>query len=169
MCSVRQRYSASMILAIASAMSCADAAENYPIRPIRLVTGEVGGGGDFAARIIAQGLSTSLGERVVVDNRGLISAEIAARATPDGYTLLLYGSPLWISPLLRESRYDVLKDFAPVSVLVTVPNLVVVNPAVPATKVISVFGMFVSVAAGRVTSFEYGATIVKLWPSSVYW
>jgi len=135
MCSVRLAYSAATILAVASVMSLADAAEAYPTRPIRLVTGEVGGGGDFAARIIAQGLSTSLGQRVVVDNRGFISAEIAARATPDGYTLLLYGSPLWISPLLRESHYDVLKDFAPVSVVVTVPNLLVVNPAVPATSV----------------------------------
>ena len=64
MCSVRLAYSAATILAVASVMSLADAAEAYPTRPIRLVTGEVGGGGDFAARIIAQGLSTSLGQTV---------------------------------------------------------------------------------------------------------
>lgn len=68
-----------------------DAQQRYPTRPIRLLTAAVGGGADFAARLIAQGLSTNLGERVIVDNRGIISAEIAARANPDGHTLLLYG------------------------------------------------------------------------------
>jgi tripartite-type tricarboxylate transporter receptor subunit TctC len=133
--SARLLYRAAIIVVIAAAMTFAHAAENYPTRPIRMLTGEAGGGGDFAARLIAQELSVYLGERVVVDNRGLISAEIAARATPDGYTLLLYGSPLWVSPLLREARYDVQRDLAPISEVVTVPNLLVVNPALPVTSV----------------------------------
>ncbi|HXD52164.1 MAG TPA: tripartite tricarboxylate transporter substrate-binding protein, partial [Burkholderiales bacterium] len=62
--------------------------EDYPNKPVRIVTSEPGGGNDFAARLIAQGLSLTFKQRVVVDNRGIIAAEIVAKAPPDGYTLL---------------------------------------------------------------------------------
>src|SRR5258708_17792264 len=67
--------------------------EDYPSKPIRMLTSEPGGGSDFVARLIAQGLGGIIGQRVVVDNRGIVAAEIAARAQPDRYTLLLYCSP----------------------------------------------------------------------------
>jgi len=110
-------------------------AQGYPNRPIRIVTSQPGGGSDFIARVIAQSLSESLGQRVVVDNRGIIAAEIALQATPDGYTLLLYGSPLWISPLVRNVPWDPTKDFAPITWTVDTPNLLVVNPSVPVRSV----------------------------------
>src|SRR3979409_1198352 len=74
------------------------AAQTYPVRPIRLVTAEAGGGNDVQARLIAQGLSMRLGQRVVVDNRpsGVIPGEIVSKAAPDGYTMLLYNNTFWI-------------------------------------------------------------------------
>src|SRR5687767_8302490 len=91
-------------------------AQTFPVKPIRLVTGEPGGGVDFTARVIAQALSSSLGQQVVVDNRGGASGAIAAQAVskapPDGYTLLHYSGSLWIIPLLRDNvPWDALRDF----------------------------------------------------------
>ncbi len=112
------------------------AAESYPDKPIRMLTSEAGGGSDFVARLAAQGMSAHLGQRVVVDNRGIIAAEIAKHAQPDGYTLLLYGSPLWLSPFLRERLpYDPVRDYLPVSLVVSTPNIVVVHPAVAAQTI----------------------------------
>jgi tripartite-type tricarboxylate transporter receptor subunit TctC len=112
------------------------AAQRFPDKPVRLLTSEAGGGSDFVARLVAQGLGTHLGQRVVVDNRGMVSAEITAHAQPDGYTLLLYGSPLWLSPFLRTNLpYDPLRDYAPVSLVVSTPNVVAVHPNVAAQSV----------------------------------
>lgn len=110
-------------------------AQHYPTKPIRLLTAEAGGGADFAARLIAQQLSASLRERVVVDNRGIMAVEIAARANADGYTLVLYGSPMWLSPFLRDARYDPVKDFAPITEVLTTPNVLVVHPSLPVRSV----------------------------------
>ncbi len=80
--------------------------QNYPSRPIRLLTSEAGGGTDFASRIIAQGISGPLGQAVIVDNRGgggNISGELVARATPDGYTLF-YGNTTSIHPIFNRNN-----------------------------------------------------------------
>jgi tripartite-type tricarboxylate transporter receptor subunit TctC len=112
-------------------------AQAYPVKPIRIVVTGVGSGGDFAARLIGQGVSGALGQQVVVDNRGSgnLPAEIVARAAPDGYTLCLSAAPLWITPFLRKTPYDPLKDFAPVTLVVTSPNILVVHPSLPVTSV----------------------------------
>src|SRR5688500_9334316 len=93
--------------------------QRYPSRPIRIVTLEPGGGLDLAARLTAQRLASNLGQNVIVDNRGgasgVIAAQTVAKASPDGYTLLYYGNPLWILPLLQKTPYDPLKDFSPVT------------------------------------------------------
>ena len=112
--------------------------ENYPSRPIRLLTAELGGGSDLAARMVAQGLSASLGQQVIVDNRvgGVIVAEVATKATPDGYTLLLYSGTLWILPFMRDNMpYDPVRDFAPVTLVGTSPAILIVHPSVPVTTV----------------------------------
>ena len=110
--------------------------EDYPVRPVRIVTSEAGGGSDFVARLVAQGLSLSLGQPVIVDNRvGSIAPEAVLRATPDGYTVLVSGSTFWLAPLLRKTSYDPVKDFAPISMLSDSPNILVVHPSVPATTV----------------------------------
>ena len=76
----------------------------YPVRPIRIVTAPVGAGNDFMARVIAQGLSASLGQQVVVDNRPAgILGELVAKAPADGYTLLAVGSVLWLTPFLQDN------------------------------------------------------------------
>lgn len=83
--------------------------QNFPSKPIRILATGAGGGGDFASRLIAQGLTVSLGRQVLVENRGgsvIIPAQIVAQAPPDGHTLLVYASTFWILPLLQEVPYD---------------------------------------------------------------
>ncbi|MBI3937697.1 MAG: tripartite tricarboxylate transporter substrate binding protein [Betaproteobacteria bacterium] len=112
--------------------------QSYPNRPIRIVTSQAGGGSDVAARLIAQGLSTSMGQQVLVDNRGVvaIAGQVVAKAPPDGYTLLLYASALWLTPYLRENvQYDPVKDFAPITLAVSQPSIVVAHPSLPVKSV----------------------------------
>ena len=104
----------------------------YPIKVVRIVTSAVGGGSDILARLIAPGLGNALGQQVIVDNRGALSAEIVAKAPPDGYTLLVNGSPLWILPLIRPSSpWDAVRDYAPISLAVNAPGILVVHPSLP--------------------------------------
>lgn len=113
-------------------------AQEYPAKPVRLVTAEVGGGHDLAARLIAQGLSANLGQQFVVDNRAgaIIAGQYVAKAPPDGYTLMIYGTSLWLMPFMRSNvPYDVLRDFAPIGVEVNSPILVVVHPSLPVKSV----------------------------------
>jgi len=114
------------------------AAQDFPLRPLRLVASEAGGGGDFAARLIAQGLAGILGQPVVVENHGggVIAGELVARAPADGHTLLLYGNTFWLLPLMRRTvPYDPLRDFAPVSLAARATNILVVQPSLPAKSV----------------------------------
>lgn len=91
-----------------------------------------GSANDIVARLIAQEIRAGLGQPVVVDNRGTVAAELVARAPADGYTLLLYGSAVWLSPFIRASTpYDPVKDFAPVTLVASSPNVVVVHPSLP--------------------------------------
>jgi tripartite-type tricarboxylate transporter receptor subunit TctC len=115
------------------------AADTYPVRPVRLIVPfPPGGPADALARIVGERLSVSLGQSVVVDNRpgaaGNIGMELAAKAAADGYTLVLApAGNLTVNPsLYRSVPYDVSRDFAPVTVIAAVPNILVVNPAVPA-------------------------------------
>ncbi|MBI3044421.1 MAG: tripartite tricarboxylate transporter substrate binding protein [Betaproteobacteria bacterium] len=108
-------------------------AQPYPSRPIRIATTQAGGGSDFLARLVGQGITGPLGQPVVIDNRGggaTISGEIVARAEPDGYTLLAAAGTLWIGSLLRKTSYDPLKDFSPITLAISTPNVLVVHPSV---------------------------------------
>jgi tripartite-type tricarboxylate transporter receptor subunit TctC len=125
-------------LLLALALSAAPVAAVYPDKPLRLVAPfPPGGSVDLVGRHLAQRLSENLKQRVVVDNRpgagGGIGAALVAKATPDGYTLLLGGvSTHGINPTLYpDLPYDPVRDFAPICLLVTMPNVVVVNPALP--------------------------------------
>lgn len=106
----------------------------YPERPITLIVPFAPGGPtDIIARILAAALSQSLGQQVIVDNRGGAAGNIgmgmAARAVPDGYTLLLASTAIAVNPaLFKNLPYDPFKDFAPVSELVNAPNILVVRP-----------------------------------------
>jgi len=111
-------------------------AQSYPARPIRLVTSASGGAGDFVSRTIGQAVSPSLGQAVVVDNRGALPGiEAVARARPDGYTLLLTSNIFWLLPLLQKVSFDPLRDFTHVALTVTTPNVIVVHPSLPAKSV----------------------------------
>jgi len=112
------------------------ATQPYPAKPVRIVTVAPGSANDIVARLIAQELRPVLGQTVVVDNRGTIAAEIVARAPADGYTLLLYGSAVWLSPFIRSNTpYDPVKDFAPITLVASSPNIIVVHPSLPVKSV----------------------------------
>lgn len=130
-----------IVLLIAAALTCcnaaAQAAQDYPTKPIRIVTPPAGAGNDFVARVIAQGLTGSLGQQLVVDNRpAAVVGELVAKAPPDGYTLLAIGSVLWLTPFLQDNvQYDTVKDFSPISVTGKSVNILVVHPSVAANSV----------------------------------
>jgi tripartite-type tricarboxylate transporter receptor subunit TctC len=116
-------------------------AQDYPVRPVRVVVPfSAGGPNDIIARLVAQKLSEALGQQFVVDNRpgagGNLGTDSVAKAPPDGYTLLSAGpGSLIMNPLLNKVPYDTARDFAPVSLMATAPNVLVVHPSVPATSV----------------------------------
>ena len=114
--------------------------QNYPSKPIRMLAPEAGGGADFVARVIARELTANLGQQVVVENRGgaggIIAGEIVAKAPPDGYTLLFHGPAIWLLPFLRNHvPYDPVRDFSPITMAVTTPNILVVHPSLPVSSV----------------------------------
>jgi len=132
-------------------------AQNFPNKPIRLVTAEPGGNADFVSRVLAQGLSASLGQQVVVDNRGgsgVIQAETVSKAAPDGYTLLSIASPFWLAPLLQANlRYDPVRDFSPVTLATRSPSVLVVHASLPANSVREL----IALAKARPGNLNYGS------------
>jgi len=114
-------------------------AQNFPAKPIRIVTNEAGAGLDFSARLIAQGLSEKFKQQVIVDNRGgaggIIAGEMVARAAPDGYTLIFFSNGLWTVPLMQKAPFDPLRDFAPVTLALTSPSVLVAHPSLPVKSV----------------------------------
>lgn len=107
-------------------------AQNYPDKPIRIITGTAGGGSDIAARILGPGITGPLGQPVVVDNRTTILAtDAVAKAAPDGYSLLLLGGSIWITPLLQKTTWNGIQDFAPISIMAREANLIAVHPSTP--------------------------------------
>jgi tripartite-type tricarboxylate transporter receptor subunit TctC len=125
-----------------SVMTCAHAADGYPERPIRIIVGvPAGGTPDVMARMVTTGMSKVLGQPLVMDNRGgaggLIGTETAAKASPDGYTLLVSSpGPLAILPHVHKNLgYDPLKDFTPIGLIASNPFLLITHPSVPAKTV----------------------------------
>lgn len=116
-------------------------AQPYPDKPIRMIVAvPPGGPADTLARMVGPRLSEALGQTVVIDNRpganGNIAYEMAAHAVPDGYTFVLVAAGIAINPsLYREVKFDVLKDFAPITQGISVPNILVVHPSVAANSV----------------------------------
>ena len=113
-------------------------AQTYPVKPVRIVAGAAAGAADIGARIIANGITGSLGQQIIIDNRGggTVPADLVAKAPADGYTLLYASSGMWLAPFLRDNlSYDPVKDFAPVTLATTAPNVLVVHPSVKANSV----------------------------------
>ena len=133
-----KQVSRSAVALLAVALSPLALAQTYPDKPIRVIVPvPAGGTPDVVARMVLPGLSSVLGQQLVIDNRGgaggLIGAELAAKAVPDGYTLF-FSSPgsLTILPHLHKHvNYDTLRDFAPVSLVSIGPFLLITHPSVP--------------------------------------
>jgi tripartite-type tricarboxylate transporter receptor subunit TctC len=131
---------AAVAAAILSGIAAAKAAD-YPTHPITLVVPyAAGGGNDVIARIVAEKMGASLGQTVVIENRGGAGGTIAtrqvAKAEPDGHTLLIATSSLAINPsLYPNAGYDPRKDFAPIGLIASSSNVVLVNPSVPARSI----------------------------------
>lgn len=131
--------------------------QGYPSRPIHILTAQVGGGNDFVARLIAPALTASLGQPVVIENRGgLVSAEAVSKAQPDGYTVLLTGSSFWISPFFRNVSYDPIRDYSPVSQTTSSPNILVVHPSLPVKSVKAL----IALAKARPGDLNYAASSI---------
>ena len=130
-----------IVCALCAAFSVSSAtAQNYPVRPIRLIVPFTPGGGtDILARAIGQKLSESLGQQVVIDNRagagGTIGAEMAARSGPDGHTLLMVSASYAVNASLYKLSFDPVKDLAPVTLVATVPFMLIATPSLPANNV----------------------------------
>jgi tripartite-type tricarboxylate transporter receptor subunit TctC len=142
------------------ALTSLSAAQGYPTKPIRIVnTVAAGGPAELVARLVGQKFTEAWGQQVVVDSRpgaaGIIGAELVVRANPDGYTLLLgSGATMVYAPLLQRAiRYDPLKDFAQVSLIVKSPLLLVAHPSVAARNVKE----FVALAKAKPGAFNFGS------------
>ena len=135
-------------------------AQQYPAKAIRMVVGVAPGGNvDITARLVSQKLTLALNQSVVVDNRGgaggMIGADLVAKSIPDGYTLLVISSALMVNAAtIKNSPYDPIRDFAPVSTLAYGPHFVVVNAAMPVNSVKEL----IALARAKPGSINFGST-----------
>jgi len=132
-------------------------AQGFPNRFVRLIVPfPPGGGGDALARPLAQRLSEVWGQQVIVENRGgangVIAGELVARAPPDGHTLLLFSSSFWTLPLMQKVPYDPVRDFAPITLALSSPNILVVHPSLPVKSVRDL----IALARARPGELNYG-------------
>ena len=137
--SVRSTWlaAAGVLLALAAP---ATAQSDYPNRPVRLIIPfPPGGSNDVVGRMIGTQLSDKLGKQVIIDNRagagGVVGTEIASKAPADGYTLLVISLAHAVNPWLYKLPYDPIKDFAPIGVMGSGPNVVVVHPSLPVNSI----------------------------------
>jgi tripartite-type tricarboxylate transporter receptor subunit TctC len=136
----------------------AQAQTDYPARPVRIVVpSPPGGGTDIVARVLAQHFSKSLGQPFVVENKpgagNMIGIESVARAPADGYTLLVVASTLALNSVLyKKVPYDPVRDFAPITLAATAPNVLIVNPALPAHSLAE----FIALAKSKPGALSYG-------------
>ena len=159
----KRRFPVQLVLSLVLSAVCSAPtwAQNYPLRPIRMVAPFTPGGGvDFTARLLGAGLSDAFGQPVVVENRagggGTVGAEIVARAAPDGYTLVMgnnstHGVNQAVSPKLS---YDTVKSFTPISLIATAPNLLLTGAEVPAKTLQE----FIALAKSRPERLYYGSS-----------
>ena len=130
-----------LLLGLLGLLAGSVSAQTYPTKPVKIVVPSAPGGGtDIVARLLAQSFSKALGQNFIVENKpgagNLIGIETVARAPGDGYTLLFVASPLVLNPILfKKVNYDPIKDFSPISLAATAPNILVVHPSTPATNV----------------------------------
>jgi tripartite-type tricarboxylate transporter receptor subunit TctC len=161
MCAWFRRLIAAAALAAAGTCAAQPAPDAYPSRAVRIIVPfSTGGPGDVFARLVAQKLGENLGRNVLVENHpgagGTIGTGLAARAAPDGYTLLAVSSALMINATLYDKLpYDTVKDFAPITIAATTPNVLIVHRSVPARTVAELVEL---VRAGKYDAYAMGGT-----------
>jgi tripartite-type tricarboxylate transporter receptor subunit TctC len=150
-----------LAVALALAATSTARADDYPSRPIKLVVPyAAGGGADSVARIVAKRVSETIGQPIVIENRGgagsIIGTELVKNADPDGYTLLLGQSgPISINPAIyRKLPYDSVKDFAPITMTTAYPYIMVVNPRLG----VKTLQEFIALARSKPGALNYGTT-----------
>jgi len=160
--------------AVLLAISSAAAADDYPNKPVRLIIPfPPGGSNDVVGRLVANQLSTVLGQQVFVDNRGgaggTIGTEACSTAAPDGYTLCIVSIAHAVNPALHKLKYDPIKSFTPISILATGPNVLVVNPELPVKSVQELLALAkkepgkLNYASAGIGSFQHlGGELFKL-------
>lgn len=150
---MHERKIAVLLALVATAGTNVHAQDKYPTRPLRIVTATPGGGNDFLARMIAPALGNALGQQIIVDNRpSRLVGGIAARSTPDGYTVVVGGSTMQYTPLMEKMDYNAIADFTPVSLLERSPNILVVNPSLKVNTV----SELVAMARAKPGALNYG-------------
>lgn len=153
------KHSAIVAFALLAAVPAAYAQSSYPERPIRMIVPfAAGGGSDISARLLADGIGPALGQTVVIDNRGgagsTLGTDIASKATPDGYTLLLGNISLaFNAALYKELPYNAVRDLATVSLATEQPNIIVTHPSLPAKN----FKEFIALARAQPGKLTYAS------------
>lgn len=130
--------------------------QNYPAKPIRIITAGAGGGTDIVARLFPAGITQAFGQQVVIDNRasGVAQGETLARSAPDGYTLLVCSGNVWISGSTQSLSFDVIRDFSPITLVGSSPSVLVVHPSLPVKSVKDL----IALARARPGQLNYGTS-----------
>ena len=155
-----KKYIQFCLLAISAFLSLSGMAQTYPQKPVRIMVGaNAGGGTDIIARMLAEKLAESFKGTFVVENRpgasNTIAADLTAKASPDGHTLLVAtNTGQAIAPHLMKLGFDPIKDLTPIGLIVTVPNVLVVGPSVPASNVKEL----VTLMKARPLDFKYASS-----------
>lgn len=133
-------------------------AQDYPTKTVRIVATQAGGGGDIVSRLVAQELTRVWGRQVIIDNRSsVIANEFVAKAPPDGYTLLINSSSLWLWQFMRsDASWDAMRDFVPIIQTIKQPNILVVHPSLPVKSVKEL----IALAKSRPGELNYSTGVV---------
>jgi tripartite-type tricarboxylate transporter receptor subunit TctC len=146
-----------LMMLAAPAAFCQD---GYPSRVIHIYTSEAGSTNDIVSRIVARGITASLGRQAIVENRGGPAADVVARAPADGYSILLYGSSVWVLPYFRRMSYDPLRDLSPISSAYSQAIVLLVHPSLPVKSVKELMAL----AKARPGDLNYSAGTVAATP-----
>ena len=155
-----KRVMAAVIASAMTAITTHAVAQTYPVKPVRIMVGaNAGGGTDIIARILAEKYQAAIGQPFIVENRpgasNTIAADLTAKAAPDGYTLLLAtNTGQAIAPHLIKLSFDTNKDLIPIALIVTVPNVLVVAPNLPANNVKELIALI----KAKPEAFSYGSS-----------
>ena len=157
---MRSRIYCSLAVGLRVIILCADAsAQSYPVRPIRLIVPYAPGGGvDIVARALAQELTKRLGQQIIVDNRtgagGNIGSDVVAKATPDGYTLLIASPANAVNPsLYAKMPFNPARDLTPVALIATVPAILLASPSLPVKSIKEL----VALAKAKLGALNFGS------------